>query len=47
MKNQGGKKQAKANTKLESRELIPYIADLTGLLIFSGVNNKRKIRHQW
>ena len=32
---------------LESRELIPYIADLTGLFIFSGVNNNRKSIHQW
>ena len=47
MKNQGGKKQANANTKLESRQLIPYIAELTGLFIFSGVNNQRKSRHQW
>ena len=33
--------------KLESRELIPSIADLTGLFIFSGVNNNRKSKHQW
>ena len=30
--------------KLESHKLIPYIADLTGLFIFSGVNNKSKSR---
>ena len=33
--------------KLESRELIPSIADLTDLFIFSGVNNNRKSKHQW
>ena len=33
--------------KLESHKLIPYIADLIGLDIFSGVNSKRKSRHQW
>ena len=33
--------------KLESCELIPYIADLTGLFIFSWFNNKRKSRYQW
>ena len=38
MKNQGGKKQIQIQ-KFESRELIPYIADLTGLFIFSGFNN--------
>ena len=47
MKNEGGKKQANTSTKLESRELIPSIADLTGLFIFSGVNNNRKSKHQW
>ena len=30
--------------QLESCQLIPYIADLTGLFISSGVNNKRKSR---
>ena len=33
--------------KLESRELTPYIADLTGLFMSSRVNNNRKSRHQW
>ena len=47
MKNQGGKKPANANTKLEFRELIPYFANLTGLFMFSGVNSKGKSRHQW
>ena len=49
MKNQGEKKKKiqtqktqKTDTilKLESPELIPYIADLTGLFILSGVNKK-------
>ena len=31
--------------KFEPRELIPYIANLTGLFIFSGVN-KTKSRHK-
>ena len=51
MKNQGEKKNANKKTqktdtllKLESCELIPYIADLAGLFIFSGINNKRKSR---
>ena len=50
MKNLGGKmkikKHKKTNTlvKLKSCELIPYVADLTGLFTSSGVNNKRKTR---
>lgn len=53
-KNEGEKneantqaKQKKHSTilKFEHCELIPYIADLTELFIFSGVNNKRKSRH--
>ena len=49
MKNQGEKKKkiqtqktqkTDAILKLESRELISYIADLTGLFILSGVNKK-------
>ena len=51
MKNQGEKNANKKKTqntdaliKLESCELIPYTADLTGLFIFSGINNKRKSR---
>ena len=50
MKNQGEKKKKKKKKKtgtllkLESCELIPYIADLAGLFIFLGVNNKRKSR---
>ena len=48
MKNQGEKKNKQMQIhKLEPRELILYIADLTGLVLFSGVNNKRKSRHQW
>ena len=47
MKNQGEKKkQENANIKIEFRKIITYITDLTGLFIFSGVNNNRKSRHQ-
>ena len=54
MKNQGEeKKNTKAKQKrdtilkLEFLKLISYVADLTGLFLFSGVNNKRKSRDQW
>ena len=47
MKNQGGKNKQMQIQKRESRELIPYIANLTGLFIFSRFNNKRKSRHHW
>ena len=47
MKNQGEKNKQMQIQKLELRELIPYIADLTDLFIFSGVNNKRESRRQW
>ena len=56
MKNQGEKKKYKYKKypqktdtvlKLESHKLIPYIVDLIGLFLFSGVNNKRKSRHHW
>ena len=43
----GTTKKQKTETilKFEPRELIPYIANLTGLFIFSGVN-KTKSRHK-
>ena len=47
MKNQGGKNKQMQIQKRESRELIPYTANLTGLFIFSRFNNKRKSRHHW
>ena len=34
-------------TKKETCELIPYIADLTSLFIFSGINSKTNSRHPW
>ena len=46
-KSNNKKKKKKTILRLEPRELIPYIADLAGLFIFSGVNNKTKCRHKW
>ena len=47
MKNPGGKKSKCKYKILTTHELITYIADLTGLFVFSWVNHKRKSRHQW
>ena len=47
MKNPGGKKSKCKYKILTTRELITYIADLTGRFVFSWVNHKRKSRHQW
>ena len=46
-KNPGGKKSKCKYKILTTRELITYIADLTGRFVFSWVNHKRKSRHQW
>ena len=42
---QKNKKQTNIILKLESCELIPYVVDLTGLIIFSRNIYKRKSRH--
>lgn len=44
-KKQKNKKQTNIILKLESCELIPYVVDLTGLIIFSRNIYKRKSRH--
>ena len=44
--NKQTKKKTDSILKIESCELIPYIANLTGLFIFLGVNSKRKSRRQ-
>ena len=39
--NNNNSNKNRCNLKLESRELIPYIADLAGPFIFSEVNKKK------
>ena len=46
-KTNNKKQKTETVVKFQPRELIPYIADLTGLFTFSVVNNKRRGRHQW